>query len=384
MRKKYIFGKKLYISVLTSILVLLTTVATTFAWVGVFANSTFEQFDVTIKASSLEEYGVVLSATGEEGSFSDTIKSIDIKRQILKNWGYHPDYLINDNDVNRLFALITMDQCTNLPIINDGKIKKLGQFKTIERFDTKHYFKFDIYISAISFYDASSNSSSSFLMDVFIGDGLLTGTEKYFPLTGSFTYPTSFISPLTNLPNGIRPIIAGETITVVSVNSASSARVAFEKYPSVSLGHPELYDESSEPTSTVIYTGDKYNYPTYNEKTGIYEFGGILQDAINLSTNYYNKYDHIYQKNGVNSVALPSEMYEARGVESPTKDLILSSSTNHLINSSIPSEHISLNQMAKITVYLWFEGWDADCFNVINNSPVKLNISLSMSNEDVF
>ena len=54
MRKKYIFGKKLYISVLTSILVLLTTVATTFAWVGVFANSTFESFDIDIKLSNLE------------------------------------------------------------------------------------------------------------------------------------------------------------------------------------------------------------------------------------------------------------------------------------------------------------------------------------------
>ena len=61
MRKKYIFGKKLYISVLTSILVLLTTVATTFAWVGVFANSTFESFNIGIKASSLEEYNVEIS-----------------------------------------------------------------------------------------------------------------------------------------------------------------------------------------------------------------------------------------------------------------------------------------------------------------------------------
>ena len=83
MRKKYIFGKKLYISVLTSILVLLTTVATTFAWVGVFANSTFESFDVIIKASGLEEYGIVISATGEEGTFSDSISSTSIKRQIL-------------------------------------------------------------------------------------------------------------------------------------------------------------------------------------------------------------------------------------------------------------------------------------------------------------
>ena len=52
MRKKYIFGKKLYISVLTSILVLLTTVATTFAWVGVFANSTFDTFENLIGDSS--------------------------------------------------------------------------------------------------------------------------------------------------------------------------------------------------------------------------------------------------------------------------------------------------------------------------------------------
>ena len=383
MRKKYIFGKKLYISVLTSILVLLTTVATTFAWVGVFANSTFESFDVTIKSSSLEEFGVVISATGEEGTFSDTIDAIDIKRQILRNWGYHEDYLVDEDDVNRLFSMLSMDQVTTLPTVSGNKLKKLGTFKSIEGFNTKHYFKFDIYVSAVSFYNTGSDNSS-FLMDAFIGAGLLTGTEKSFTLGSSFTFPSTFSNPLSSLPAGIRAITGGEEIHTVTVNSASAARVAFEKYPAVDLGHPEQYSSSVEPYSAVIYSGDSYDYPTHNEITNVSEFGGILPDSCNLAINYYNGYDAQYTRNGIHSVSLPAEMYNVRGVESSTKDLILSSSNNHIINSSNVNERISLNKMMKMTVYMWFEGWDADCFNVINNSPVKLSISLSMSNEEIF
>ena len=101
MRKKYIFGKKLYISVLTSILVLLTTVATTFAWVGVFANSTFEQFDFSLKSSDLEEYGVEISLDGIK--FSEDISFDLIKPQILKNFGYKNVDYMTEQQINSLF-----------------------------------------------------------------------------------------------------------------------------------------------------------------------------------------------------------------------------------------------------------------------------------------
>ena len=41
-------------------------------------------FDIDIKLSNLEEYGLEISLTGEEGTFSDTISSEEIKKAILK------------------------------------------------------------------------------------------------------------------------------------------------------------------------------------------------------------------------------------------------------------------------------------------------------------
>ena len=103
MRKKYIFGKKLYISVLTSILVLLTTVATTFAWVGVFANSTFESFDIDIRASKLDEYSLEISSDGV--NFSDSISFDSLKKQILMNWGYTEEQLYSDDKINLYYYI---------------------------------------------------------------------------------------------------------------------------------------------------------------------------------------------------------------------------------------------------------------------------------------
>ena len=280
MRKKYIFGKKLYISILTSILVLLTTVATTFAWVGVFANSTFESFDVIIKASGLEEYGIVISATGEEGTFSDSISSTSIKRQILANWGYHDSEVMDDNRENNLFSSLNMHQCTNTPVVNGNKIQKLGQFKTIEGNETRQYYKFDIYISSTRFYEKSS--STSFLLDAYLNPGLLQAKTKQYRLLGTVPFPSSYVSPLIDLPNGIRAINGGEEFLEVNSNVASAARVAFEKYEVVERGEPSLY-EGKEPISTIIYSGDSFNYPTYNEIDNIYEFGGILPDAYNFA-----------------------------------------------------------------------------------------------------
>lgn len=31
----------------------------------------------------------------------------------------------------------------------------------------------------------------------------------------------------------------------------------------------------------------------------------------------------------------------------------------------------------KITTYFWFEGWDADCFDIIDGINVRINISLT-------
>ena len=59
-------------------------------------------------------------------------------------------------------------------------------------------------------------------------------------------------------------------------------------------------------------------------------------------------------------------------------------SVEHLIDSTNPDEQIGVNQMMKITCYFWFEGWDSDCFPVLNASPVFINLGFSMVNDVEF
>ena len=36
----------------------------------------------------------------------------------------------------------------------------------------------------------------------------------------------------------------------------------------------------------------------------------------------------------------------------------------------------------KISVYLWFEGWDADCLKAIVRRPVTLNLTFTSGTDD--
>ena len=386
MRKKYIFGKKLYISILTSILVMLTMVATTFAWVGVFANSTFEQFDVNVQASKLLEYSIEISADGE--NFSSEIHFSDLKKQILTNWGYNVD-LLSEKQIDNIFSQLNQDQVTNVPIINDGKITRLGEFKNIFNEVSNKYYKFDLYVSFTKNYD--TDFTSNFPFDVYLNSGLLNGTKKQYDLSNSFRYPDDFINPYDqlinsgnfSLPNGYRTIKANELIKDTKVNSSSAARIAFEKYEVVDKGHPEQYSSSSLPKSTIIYQ-DSYEYPVYDSLNEVYDFGGILPDESNLATMYYNSTEYYYYYYKIKTLSVPESILSTRGVNGSNPDLRLTSNTNHLIDSSNPDEKISNDKMMKITVSFWFEGWDADCFPVINYSPVSINIGFSMVNENVF
>ena len=384
MRKKYIFGKKLYISVLTSILVLLTTVATTFAWVGVFANSTFENFTLKIEDSRLDEYNVEVSLDGI--NFSSEINFNDLKKQILLNWGYSEGQLYNQSRIDALFNALNQDQATTIPNIEDGKIKSFGVFRNLDGDITSKFFKFDFYISSKKVIDV--NSSSSFNLDVYLNNGMLTGTVKSYTLMNSFTFPDSFVNPyLINdelkIPTGFIPIEGGRKIENAKVDSSYASRLGFEKFEVVDKGHPEQYTDASVPNSAVIYQVGS-NYPIENQTTGVQCFGGILPDDYNIAVGYYNSTEYMYYSHKIKSVSIPTEILNTRAVDGATPDLILSSSNNHLIDSTNPNEQIGVDQMMKLRCYFWFEGWDADCFPVINFSKVFINIGLSMVNEEVF
>ena len=377
MRKKYIFGKKLYISILTSIVVLMTTIATTFAWVGVFANSTFDTFTFKIQESGLDDYNIEISADGI--NFSSEIDFNKIKKQILLNWGYTEGQLYNQDRIDILYNNLNQDQATTeLNIIGD-KIKSFGQFTDIDGNTTKKIFKFDIYVSAVKVIDP--DTPSTFALDVFLQKDIFRGSLKTFTLMNSYTYPETFVNPYVSQTPGIVPIQGGRKIETATVDSSQACRLGFEKYPVVQKGHPELYNNIAEPNSAIIYqTGNEY--PIENINTETQSFGAILPDDYNIAVGYYNSTEYMWYAHQVKSVSVPNSILQTRGVNGAFPDLVISDENNHLIDSTNPNEQIGVDTMMKVTCYFWFEGWDADCFPVINYSKVNIDIGLSMTRED--
>ena len=93
--------RKVYMSILTVLLVFITMVATTFAWVGIFTYNQTSPFDLNLKTQDLEsDYYLSISASGEEGTYTDIANSDVIKEQILTNMGKDLSVISYDKTTN--------------------------------------------------------------------------------------------------------------------------------------------------------------------------------------------------------------------------------------------------------------------------------------------
>ncbi len=344
--------KKVYLSILVTVLCLFTLTATTFAWVGIFTNSTLSDFELNLKTSDLQEYGIEISLTGEEGSFGTTIETIDVKREILRNNGsYNMDLLTSEEAIEKAFSTYKMTQCSTQVLWNN----QFSNFLDVNNATTKGYFKFDIYISANRSYE--SDAASDYHLDAYLTGDLLEGNIGRGTMINEFIYPSEFINPL---PNGIQ---AGTRIREdVKSDSSHACRVGIQKYNVVEKGKPEAYDVDSRVNGYIIYQ-DGSQYPVYDPETGIYDFGGILEEKYNFALKQYNK---MYSGKILPAWALNRNdtQYDVDGI-------------NQIIDSSKDEEKIGINDMMKLTFYFWFEGWDADCHELIDRRAVTLNLNFA-------
>lgn len=350
--------KQLTRLMLTSMLVLIsiiTLVASTFAWVGLYTHSTFQEFEVDLKVEELEEYGIEISLDGK--NFSSGIDQDELKKQILVNLGYNKDILdsYSKEKLRNEFANVTFDQATVIPSGND-----LINFTDIRNRSTNKYIKFDFYLSAFKNEIGPSTGGSEYFMDAYLSGELFSGTKHEYKLPESFTYPTNFINPAVNGISG------GTTVgdNLVMVDSSSVVRCAFSKHKVVERGKPELYNSNLGTNDLIIYQGGTA-MPTYDPVSKVYSFGGVLEKDKNVAIHDWNSTHEEKRDNP------PQEILNRGDIE------FKSSNLNQIISSQKEEEKVGINTMIKITTYFWFEGWDADCFAVVDRSPVKLAITFS-------
>lgn len=361
------FLRKIYISLLTIITVIITMFATTYAWVGILSNSTFEKFELNIRANKLKNYNLLVS--GDDENYFESIPSAVIKKQILNNMGidcnYDPytqsqlidDKFMKNNYMEQVTTYIrsdnTLDDFKYMPYLNNGDT-------TLKK--TNKYFKFDIYLKVIPTSGVIENENSININLVLNNiENTITGTKSVGTLLNAnhFSYaPSDNYNVLNNIPR------------TFSIDSSNAARFSLSIYNPISVA--DKYTTDLLPNKTLIYQGGSYE-PSYND--GIYNLGGILPEEDNFAIQELNS---IYKVN----IKMDDKYLNRKDLECKSENSMIWKSPELNDSQNYLGIQNGIQTKMKITVCFWFEGWDADCINFINKSNAILNLVFASDIDD--
>ncbi len=344
---------------------LLTMVATTFAWVGITSNSAFDEFSIDLKVDNdTGNYGIQLSLDGRPGTFADSIDDISIKRQLLKNWGYASSTIdkASDDYINVAFNKNHLNPCT--PRLYNGNI---FDSENVQVFDdvltgnaTRNFYYLDVFVSI---YISKGDSTTSSAVPLFLRESILSSNDiGKVQLLNNYTFPsTSIYHNGTNLTS---PLAGYEAKGEISVNPASAARVCIQKFDPVGL-----YVMTSHTSSGYrIYQYDDY-LPGYDPSNDIFAFGGILPEEHNMA---YQQFNLIHSDKQLDQIP---EWEKAR-------DDVKFVDSGTIGQVCTLGDGLTTDKMMMFRMYFWFEGWDADCFEVIDKKNVNVNLSFSTKGPD--
>ncbi len=367
--------RKLYMSILAATLILLTSIATTFAWVGMLTSSSLGSFDIDLKVEDLES-DYYLKIASEDltdcDDFGVSIPAMDIQKQIMDH--LEIPYRTSGIDVNNSSAINSYFALKAIlkPVTTD---KNLSYFKAIgdirnrktELSTSNSYFKFDIYLTVDTY--APISSSTNINANVFFKniENALSGVI----CPGSLANGNHFKNMSVPSEYSLLPTIPESGL---KINSADATRLAFAIYDPIDI---EQQYTTETPSNYIIYQrGTKY--PSYSSASGLYSFGGILPEEYNMAAKEIEKLFDI------DSDELKSRL-TSDVLERMESDKLMTQSNYHIWQS--PASISGTNYLGivgdvngytrtkmKITVYFWFEGWDADCLNFIDGKTASIGL----------
>ena len=383
-------ARKVYMSIFTTMFILITCVATTFAWVGMFTTSTLGSFDLNLKVVDIDaDYILTISTTGIAGTYGDTVRSFDVKRQILKNFGYQTDMIL-DEGIDDFFMqnAIMEPLTTNKNLDNFYSMTNLKAKKPFLTEDTRFY-KFDLYLAidtkeGIENLTETEKNALEINANIFFDniEEALSGTNN----TGSLIN-SNLISTIPS--NGNYDVLKSINPARLTVNTKNATRVAFQTFDPIPID--SSYTGSEMPNNTIIYQGGK-QLP--NVVNGVYDLGGILPEEYNLALKEINTIysinvdlDTLYVDSNGDGQISSAEKVEYTGAKEryeQSTDLEMIDANNKIWQS--PTSISGTNYLGiqngvqtkmKVTVYFWYEGYDADCLRLIDFRPTSLQISLA-------
>ena len=386
-------NKKILISILTSVIVMITIVATTFAWVGIFTYANTDTFSINLKVSELDaNYFLTISATGEKGSFSDEADSLEIKKQILMNINNWDREFVDSKDSDDIDALYSKYCITNPSTTSIDSNGNLNSFYSINNKNhdyystytsTSSYIKFNIYLSVDTKEGLKADPETGLIPDsVQINSNVLI-TELENTLVGTLCkQKLTNLNPyndMEELPSTYSALKQLPNKDFFDMNSANATRFALCMYDPIDI--KSSYNGTETPTKTLIYHGGE-QLPTLDGD--VFDLGGILPEEYNTALRELLIIRPNY-KNGV--ISAYNRQYESdleKAIErgQSDSDLVEENSKIWEKPTNVDAEpylgvHNGIQTKQKISVYFWFEGWDSDCAVGINEKPVTLNLTFT-------
>ena len=364
-------SKKMFISILTSVIVMVTMVATTFAWVGIFTYANTDNFSLNLKTVGLDSYYyLTISNTGKRNTFSDTIEQVDIKRQILDN-RYDNKYQEYSNDViESIFSLDSL-QSVSTYIGDDNRVdNNFYKLNVNNQYDvnfvnTNEFYKFDVYIS-VDTKEGIGPDTTGIDANVKLSNisEILHGSKS--------TYRCVNNNPLKNLPSNIMNDLLKNINDTdpFTINSKNAFRFSMSVYEPIVVD--EEYNENDLPLYSLIYQGGSQT-PNYDELNDVYDFGGILDSEHNLASKELLSVRSIY--------GLSNKYYDKleNTINRRNNDLELIQDNDTVWDKTKHSKYLGcfdgIQTKMKITICMWFEGWDSDCIKAIEEKSIALDLA---------
>ena len=380
-------SKKIMISVLTTIFVMFTLFATTYAWVGIFTYSSADEFKMNLKVEDLkQDYFLTISNTGVVGTFSDSVSNLEIKRQILLNRGISSPFFdvatASDEDIETLFEREAKLESVTTSIDENNRLNEFTRvdYDTKWKFqmiESKDYYNMDVYLSVDT--KEGITETTEVNSNVFISDIMST-------LTGEIaTHQFINGNPFGELPSDSRSDILKNIPVVFNTNSVNAVRFALSIYEPININ--DSYDNSSVPLKTLIFQGGTQE-PSYDNNTDTYNLGGNLPEDYNAALH-----ELLYIRPNYNQHARPEfnryfydclDIAVDRGrneLELLEENSLIWKSPDTFDNNLYLGVYNGNQTKMKITIYFWFEGWDADCLKGISKRSVDFNLKFSAHND---
>lgn len=365
--------RKIIISILTIVLICTTMFATTFAWVGILTYSSTDYFNFNLKVEDLNNsYFLTISSSGEPGSYGEEIPLENIQMEIMDNLeiDYSTYIDINSSEaINEFFKNKTFLKPVTTSINNetnslDGfyEFENLSTPTKTKLVESKSFFKFDIFLSVDSKegIQNSTEINSNVVLNEIVNS--LEGT-----ICSSQLYNGNLFQSLPSYDRNKYPLL-NDISTIFTINSASSARFALQVFRPIDIN---LEYTTETPVKTIIYQGGTAE-PSYSN--GIYSFGGILPEEYNFAVQQLNK---MYN----NNLRIESKYLHRNDLELVEGNKWVWQALNDYSNGYL-GVHNGIQTKMKISVYFWFEGWDADCVDAIDFKNVTLNLKFTADVEE--